>query len=321
MRPAGEASREVLPTYILITPARNEARFIELTIRSIVQQTVRPEKWVIVSDGSTDDTDDIVRSYEREHPWIELVRMPKRRERHFAGKVHAFNAGYARVKGIPYDMIGNLDGDISFEENDHFAFLLRELAENPTLGIVGTPYHEGAKSNDTFLNVEYVSGACQLFRRECFEAIGGYVPAAQGGVDDIAVITARMRGWETRTFTEKTCRHHKVHGETRHGMLMARFKDGALDYALGSHPIMVLFRMAHLMTKSPPIINGLMLLAGYLSATMRRMERPVSREVVQFHRADQIRRLTDRLMALIGARPSHRRTVKQTSRRVDEHPG
>lgn len=320
MKSVGEASREALPAYVLITPARNEAEFIELTIRSIVRQTVRPVKWVIVSDGSTDGTDDIVKGYEREHRWIELVRMPERRERHFAGKVHAFNAGYTRVKGLQYAIIGNLDGDISFEECDHFAFLLRKLAENSALGIVGTPYREGAKSSDTFLNLEYVSGACQLFRRECFEAIGGYVPAAQGGVDDIAVITARMKGWETRTFAEKSCCHHKVHGKTRHGMLMARFKDGELDYALGSHPIMVLFRMANLMIKNPPVIKGLMLLAGYLSAMMRRVERPVSHEVVRFHRADQISRLKDRLKALISARPSRHHASKHPSGRLDEHP-
>src|SRR6266436_8272881 len=106
-----------LPTYMLITPARNEAQFIELTIKSVVAQTVRPLKWVIVSDGSTDGTDDIVAKYAAEHDWIELVRMPERRERHFAGKVYAFNAGYAKVKGLDYQIIGSLDADMSFDES------------------------------------------------------------------------------------------------------------------------------------------------------------------------------------------------------------
>jgi glycosyltransferase involved in cell wall biosynthesis len=90
----------MLPSYVLITPARNEAQFIELTIKSVVAQTVRPVKWIIVSDGSTDGTDEIVREYTKDHSWIELVRMPERRERHFAGKVYAFNAGYARIKNV-----------------------------------------------------------------------------------------------------------------------------------------------------------------------------------------------------------------------------
>ena len=109
--------------YVIVTPARNEARFIELTLKSVTNQTELPQKWVIVSDGSTDETDDIARKYMAEHPWIELVRMPERAERHFAGKVQAFNAGYAKLCDTPYDVIVSLDADISFEE-DYFAFLL-----------------------------------------------------------------------------------------------------------------------------------------------------------------------------------------------------
>src|SRR6202790_3769544 len=97
--------------YVLITPARDESKFIELTVKSVVAQTVLPLKWVIVSDGSTDGTDGIVSRYAANHHWIELVRMPERRERHFAGKVHAFNAGYDRLQGLDYDVIGSLDAD------------------------------------------------------------------------------------------------------------------------------------------------------------------------------------------------------------------
>lgn len=117
------------PKYVLVTPARNEAQFIELTLQSMVAQTVRPIKWVIVSDGSTDGTDEIVSRYAADHPWIELVRMPARRERNFAGKVYAFNAGYAQIKNLAeYEVIGSLDGDISFDEG-YFAFLLEKLAK------------------------------------------------------------------------------------------------------------------------------------------------------------------------------------------------
>src|SRR5258706_1018027 len=129
----------ISPAYVLITPARNEAQFVELTIQSVVWQTVLPMKWVIVSDGSTDGTDDIVRRYATEYSWIELVRMPERQERHFAGKVRAFNAGYAKVKNMEYKMIGNLDADISFDDKDYFDFLLNKFAEDPRLGVGGTP--------------------------------------------------------------------------------------------------------------------------------------------------------------------------------------
>jgi glycosyltransferase involved in cell wall biosynthesis len=202
-----------LPTYVLITPARNEAPFIEFTIRSVLAQSARPVRWVVVSDGSTDGTDDIVRKYAADHPWIELVRTPERCERHFAGKVQAFNAGYERVKHLEYDAIASLDGDISFDA-EYFAFLLGKLADDSGLGLVGTPFEDGPNQiyDYRFVNIEHVSGACQLFRRDCFEQIGGYVPVKGGGIDYIAVIASRMRGWTTRTFTEKRCFHHREMG-------------------------------------------------------------------------------------------------------------
>jgi poly-beta-1,6-N-acetyl-D-glucosamine synthase len=134
-------------TYVLITPARNEAAFIEDTIRSVIHQTVLPLKWIIVSDGSTDGTDDIVRRYTAEYSWMELVRMPERQERHFAGKVHAFNAGFERIKNLDYDVIASLDADLTFEE-DYFSFLLDKFATNPLLGVGGTPFTEEGKSYD-----------------------------------------------------------------------------------------------------------------------------------------------------------------------------
>jgi len=280
----------MLPTYVLITPARNEAEFIELTIKSVVAQTARPLKWVIVSDGSTDDTDDIVSKYATDHPWIELVRMPQRRERHFAGKVYAFNAGYAKMKDISYDVIGSMDADISFDE-DYFSFLLGKLAERPALGLVGTPFKDSSIYDYRFVSIEHVSGACQLFRRECFEDVRGYVPSRLGGVDHIAVITARMKGWKTRTFTDKVCLHHRRIGSAKRGPLMAKFRDGNLDYALGSHPVWEVFRTGYQLTRRPWVVGGLMLLAGYISASVRHLERPVPREFVHFRRREQMQRL------------------------------
>src|ERR1700733_1742060 len=136
-----------LPTYVLITPARNEAEFIAQTIRSVVAQTARPIKWVIVSDGSTDGTDEIVKTSAPAYPWIELIRMPVRQGRHFAGKIHAFNAGYAAVKAISYQMIGSMDADVSFDE-DYFSFLLQKLEDDPKRGIVGTAFLDGGEVYD-----------------------------------------------------------------------------------------------------------------------------------------------------------------------------
>jgi poly-beta-1,6-N-acetyl-D-glucosamine synthase len=278
--------------YVLITPARNEAAFIELTLKSLVAQTVKPQKWVVVSDGSTDGTDELVLRYAADNPWIELVRMPERKERNFAGKVHAFNAGYLRLKDIDYQVIGSLDADISVDEG-YFEFLLQKLAEDPSLGLVGTPFSEGGGSvyDYRFVSIEHVSGACQLFRRECFEAIGGYVPVKGGCIDHIAVITSRMNGWKTRTFTEKVSRHHRAIGTAQQGILRARWKNGAKDYSVGNHPLWELCRMARQMTQRPVLIGGAMVMAGYLWDTIRGAERPVSPELVAFYRREQIRRL------------------------------
>jgi glycosyltransferase involved in cell wall biosynthesis len=277
--------------YLLITPARNEEQFIGLTIESMARQTHLPVKWIIVSDGSTDRTDEIVASYAAQHDWIELLRMPERKERHFGGKVQCFKAGLERGSTLQYDIVGNLDADMSFEPN-LFAFLMQKFAENPKLGVAGAPFTEGSGAYDfRFSSVEHVSGACQLFRRECFEAIGGYPPIKGGGIDVVAVLSARMKGWQTRTFPEKNLMHHRAMGTASQGGMAAKFKLGQKDYSLGRHLLWETFRSAYQMSRRPFIVGGGALFMGYIWALVRRVERPVSRELVQFQRREQMDRL------------------------------
>jgi glycosyltransferase involved in cell wall biosynthesis len=283
---------ENLLTYVIVTPARNEAHFIEATIQSVVAQTVLPLKWVIVSDGSTDGTNEIVEKYAAGHQWIELLRMPERTERSFAGKVYAFNAGLAKVIDLPYHAIASLDGDVSFDQ-DYFAFLLGKLAADPKLGMVGTPYKDMPREiyDFRFASIEDVAGCCQLFRRECFNAIGGYTPVKGGAIDTIAVLTARMKGWKTRTFTEKILLHHRKQGTAQVGPLRARFNTGAKDYALGNHPLWELFRMVYQMTKRPFVLRGLAIGAGFTWSMLRHNKRPISDELMAFRRREQMQRL------------------------------
>jgi biofilm PGA synthesis N-glycosyltransferase PgaC len=288
-----------LPTYVLITPARNEAQYIELTLQSMAAQTARPLKWVIVSDGSTDGTDEIVTRYAAANPWIELLRMPERNERHFAGKVYAFNAGYEQVKGLHFDVVGNLDADVSFDPG-HFEFLVGKIGENPQLGLAGAPFREGNDQYDyRFTNIENVWGGCQLFRRECYESIGGYVPLKGGCIDHVAVLSARMKGWQTRTFTEKVCLHHRQMGTALQSGWKARFKFGAKDYSVGNHPLWELFRTAYQMTQRPFLLGGVALGLGYAWSFIRGVEIPVSRELVAFVRREQMQRLK----GLLGKKP------------------
>jgi poly-beta-1,6-N-acetyl-D-glucosamine synthase len=277
--------------YVIVTPARNEATFIEALIRSVVDQTVLPMRWAIVSDGSTDRTDEIVQRYAARYPWIHLVQVPDRGVRHFAGKVHAFNKGLAAVKDLRYEAIACLDADLTFDP-DYFAFLLSRLAADPALGLVGTPFEEDGKTYDyRFVSIEHVSGACQVFRRECFEAIGGYLPMEGGGIDHVAVLSARMKGWRTRTFPDKTSRHHRKQGSANRGALRDKYRIGTLDYRLGGHPLWELFRGLYQMSQPPYVLGGVLIVVGYFYWWARRMPRPIPPELVRFRQTEQIERL------------------------------
>lgn len=283
--------RNDLPSYVVITPARNEASSIELTLRSMIAQSVRPAKWVVVSDGSTDGTDEIVCKYAEHHPWIELVRMPDRSERHFAGKVIAFNAGWDLVRDLDTEIVCSLDADVSFPP-DYFEFLLSKFLVNPLLGVAGTPFTEGHGTYDfRFTSIEHVSGACQLFRRKCFLEIGGYTPIRGGGIDLVAVLTARMRGWQTRTFPDRVCFHHRKMGSKMNSGLKLPFKWGQTDYRLGGHPIWQCLRCFYQMSRRPYIIGGLLCLAGYFYAFVMRRQRDVTREFSRFRGEEQMHRL------------------------------
>jgi biofilm PGA synthesis N-glycosyltransferase PgaC len=300
----------LLPLYALVTPARNEARLIESTIRAVAAQTVRPLRWIIVSDGSTDGTDEIVSLYATVHDWIELVRMPERKERHFGGKAQAIRAGIERLVGLPYEVIACLDADITFE-SDYFEYLLEKLALHPELGIVGTPYKDTTSEiyDFRYVSVDHVSGACQVFRRTCYEEIGGYVPAKGGAIDTIAALTARMKGWKTRTFTDKICLHHRALGTAQSGPIGARFTLGKRDYALGNHPLWEICRGMYQITRKPFVIRGLALIAGYLWAAIQRAERPVSPELRALRRKEQM----DHLANFLRHAVSHQRGRQQTA--------
>jgi poly-beta-1,6-N-acetyl-D-glucosamine synthase len=277
--------------YVLITPARNEDAFIERTMRAVIEQTMRPSRWIIVSDGSVDRTDEIVNKFAAKHDWIELVHLPDRKKRDFAGKVHAFNAGLARLGNFQYSIIGNLDADITFEE-DYMEFLLQQFAQNSQLGVAGTPFREASHQYDyRFSSIEHVSGACQLFRRECFESIGGYVPLREGGVDLAAVVAARMKGWQTRTFLEKSCEHNKKTQTRSHATLVATFKSGYHDYLMGSDPAWQMLRSVYQMSKRPYLIGGSTLLMGFVWAALKRSNRIVPKEMVAYRQKEQQHRI------------------------------
>jgi biofilm PGA synthesis N-glycosyltransferase PgaC len=278
--------------YVLITPARNEEAYIEKTLRSVVSQTVKPEQWVIVDDASTDSTAQLVENYVRDYPWIELVRRTQRAARSFSRKVDAFNAGLQRLGSREFNVIGNLDADLSFDP-EYLEFLMNKFAEDPKLGVAGTPFVENGydSARDSFEGENHVAGGCQLFRRQCFEEIGGYIGNPAGGIDWIAVTTARMKGWKTCSFPEKRFHHYRSLGTAERSVVASLFSYGEKDYYLGGSPVWQLFRVCYRSAKRPFLIGGLALLAGYCWAALRRTKRPISPELMRFHRREQMNKL------------------------------
>ncbi len=287
--------------YILITPARNEEAFIGKTLDSVVHQTALPERWIIVDDGSTDQTAPIVKSYARRYSWIELVRRDRDPSRNFASKAQAVEAGLERADSLQFEIIGNLDADTSFGP-DYMEFLLRKFTDDAELGVAGTPFTQDGdydSSKDSFEGENYVAGPCQLFRYRCYQEIGGYVPNKAGGIDWIAVMMARMKGWRVRSFPEKRYHHHRTLGTAERGALRALFSYGEKDYYLGGSPVWQLFRVAYRMAKRPYLGGGLALGAGYGWAAIKRVKRPVSDELMRFHRADQMKKLKNILRSVL----------------------
>ena len=169
--------------------------------------------------------------------------------------------------------------------------------------MAGTPFIEDGgydTARDSFEGENHVAGGCQLFRRQCFEEVGGYIPNPAGGIDWIAVTTARMKGWKTRSFPEKRFHHYRTLGTAGRSRAAASFSYGEKDYYLGGSPLWQLFRVAYRATKQP--LDGAALLAGYCWAAARRMKRPVSRELMRFHRREQMKKLRTIFSALLKFR-------------------
>lgn len=288
-------------SYVIITPARNEEGHIENLINCVITQTTLPLKWVIVSDGSTDHTEEIVNKYSANNNWIELVSRPPHIHRDFASKVQSFNEGYERVKSLDFDIIGNVDADLTFDD-DYIEYLLKKFSLNNNLGVAGTPFVEESSIvyDYRYTNIEHVSGGCQFFRRKCFEAVGGFLPVKDGGEDWIAVTTARMLGWQTRTFLGKQFIHYRKLGQAHSTWFKARFTRGRIDYLLGNHPIWEFLRILYQCRDKPYIVGGVTLFLGYIKALIFQEKRPISNDLMAFNRKEQLLRIWSTIKRLSG---------------------
>ena len=285
---AGTSSRDQKHRYVLTTAAYNEAATIGKTIESIVSQTVMPQRWVIVSDGSSDGTDEIIQSYAKKHDFIRYLRITREPGRSFGRKVLAVRSGTELLNDIPFAYIGNVDADVSLEPF-YFQYLLAHFNRRPRLGIAGGFFFEnyGGEFESRRGNRVYsVTHAAQLVRRECYEAIGGYAVLEYGGEDWHAEINARMRGWEIEAFPALKIFHHRHTGEGDN-LLRYRLRQGRMDYAFGSDPLFELLKCSERLADRPFLTGGVARFAGFLWSWISREQRPVSPEFVAYLRKEQ----------------------------------
>jgi hypothetical protein len=275
-------------SYVLTTAAYNEEANIGKTIASVVAQTVRPARWVIVSDGSSDRTDAIVREQSAGQEWIRFLRVERAPGRSFGSKVRALHAGSRLLEDIRCEFVGNLDADVSIPP-EYFEHLLEKFEARPGLGIAaGFVYEEkdGEFANRRSNRTYSVAHAGQLVRQECYQAIGGYAVLEYGGEDWHAQVSAQMRGWEVEAFPELRIFHHRHTGEGDN-LLRHKFRQGRMDYSLGSDPLFEVLKCLERLPEKPLIIGNLARLSGYFWSAARRDRKPVADEFVAFLRAEQ----------------------------------
>lgn len=282
--------------YILITAAFNEEKYIRGAIESVMAQTIKPLQWVIVSDGSTDKTDEIVKEYCNENSLITFIRFvnPTRIESNLgrvSKKVVACTQeAFRHINRNDYDYVGHLDADITIE-SDYFQRLKEKFEENPKLGLGGGFIYnvDRGKKWPCFSNTNQVGGAVQFFRRECWEQIEGFYPG--GHHDYYAVVSSRKHGWDVQSFYDLEALHHKNPSSTSTNFAKVYFYLGRMDYVCGEIFLYAIARAIMQMRSKPFLIGSIFRVAGYLSATITKVPKQVPASLVKYLKKQQIRKI------------------------------
>lgn len=277
------------PKYVVITPVRDEEAHLEATIRSVINQTIRPSEWIIVDDGSTDKTRDIIGKYAEQHQWIRGVyRINRGFRKSGGGVVEAFNDGFHELTCRDWAFVVKLDGDLSFEP-DYFERILNRFRDEPTLGIAGGTLHCVSNGHKIERNPHFhVRGATKVYRRKCWEAIGGLWPAA--GWDTVDEVSASMRGWITLSIPDIHALHHRHLGGAD-GMWYDSVKHGRIWYTVGYHPLFVLASCLYRALQKPYLVRSIGGLYGFLQAYLNRVPRVNDCALIKFMRNEQMKRL------------------------------
>lgn len=280
--------------YVLITPAKNEEELLGRVINSVANQDIKPIKWIIVDDGSTDTTPEIIKEAEGTFPWVcGLTTESVNKKREFGAKAKAFNLALQILKNTSYDFIGNLDADITLPQN-YYSFLMAKMYKKPKVGLASGVCLEKIKDRWTCITItyEHAVGAVQFFKRECFQAVGGYQPVTIGGVDTLAELTAKMLGWKVVNFSELPIYHHRpVDSLNARSKMKINFRAGMTDYYMGTHPVFAVAKALRRWKQHPILFSIIIQITGFCYAWGKSRSPDASPELAEFVRSDQMRRL------------------------------
>jgi len=272
-----------------MSAARDEAEFIDLVLDSVAKQTIRPLRHVVVDDGSKDGTDKKIQQWADKESFIVAKTQGNVNTRSFGSKVAALNAAYEDLKNLDFDYIGCLDADITLPPS-YYERIIGRMREHPKLGVASGLCLQ--KSNRGWIKImtndRHVPGAMQFFTRECYDAIGGYQKVTVAGVDSLAEIKARAKGWETRSFDDIFAYHHKPIGSATGGKLKTSYRRGMTDYFLGKHPLYVLAKSVRRLMAPPYVTGAAAHLYGYFSLLIAKKPMDVTAEVRRYVRTEEM---------------------------------
>ncbi|WP_031430526.1 glycosyltransferase [Methylomicrobium agile] len=278
--------------YVLLTAAKDEADYIAEGIRSILRQSILPHAWIIIDDGSSDDTARIVGQYAAQYPFIQLHSADSRGGRSFGSQYKALQAAYELAKALAFDYIAVQDGDLAPEQPYYYESLLGEFARNPRIGVASGFIYERAggawacrKSNSK----DSTTGSA-MFRRACFEEIGGYTPLPYGGSDWLAQLDAKSRGWEIFTRPDLHMLHYRPTSSVG-GIWRGKFREGLMDASFGSHPAFEFMKCCRRISNSPVLFGSIVRFGGYLWWHLTRRKPVIASEKVEFLRKEQLSKL------------------------------
>jgi glycosyltransferase involved in cell wall biosynthesis len=261
--------------YVLISPCRNEAEYMRQTLDSVVQQSIPPALWIIVDDGSTDATPDILRSYADKHDWIRIVTRKDRGKRAVGpGVIEAFYDGYATVDPEQFDYLCKLDLDLRLPHS-YFEELMKRMDANPRIGTCsGKSYVEEAgrlvserKGDETSL------GMTKFYRVDCFQQIGGFVREVMW--DGIDCHRCRMLGWIACSWDDPELRfvHLRPMGSSQQNIYVGRMRHGFGQYFMGTTFLFMAASSVYRMREKPYVVGGLAMLWGWIWSAIQKKPR------------------------------------------------